>query len=891
MLPMLLGVVKVPARGSAPPFAKVAVLGPSAASPSPRVAVAVVGPSAACAPEAPSLHALSSALSLPTPGASSAAACSSLGHSLGAHGEGGEKGSVEVSDDASGYGCRLASPKDGGSDCGGRMQHGEQAPLGGGSLDWVVATEVPRAPEALTEAEAILGAEACEVHLAREVYKATDAPELPTKLAGTVAASDAASPYAAAPALPARGGAPTARGGSRGGHFWRPAVGRLYGLYIEQRLGLVSHVLGQLDVPHWRQLLDFAFASLHFLAQPPSMEIPAPPVLPIDVLSHILDSYFSGRASPPRGSRCAEPPWYLEAMYLVRLLLQPAAVPTPIAPASAGRGAPPKVVQVLVHLAGSAAAAAFVITAGSTRALRCDSFVGASSDAAVPAADLSAAALEAAWLRHGGDVLLACQHILVRLYPDSLRVLHSNGPRESLAPESVPSVVGVAAAAACHFTAQLLTQPLVVPGASSIALASGLASAQAAQAINLAQSPEQSPPQSPRQGAAPPRTPARASHQFSAILHSMGLFELPPCASQGTVDRFLVCVREVLQRLLGPGPAAPDDLPKPVAPIGGVDEADAVTPPDIQLLAKIARNLIQAYFTDSVLLVAWEDHQSNVRSGPNGATETAEEEEGDDGLLHSATVSPATVSLVAGVFAGPSEPGDFVPVQGGGPLRRGLAFMQQSPLLCVVQRKLCAARFDDVSATSTPSSWPLESYAIRNIRVLWFDLRRCTSTFKRDAQPAESGAGGLDGVLVLRHLRFCLAHDWEARLATFPYLHVGSSSQVTVRSLAITVKLSLRHGEGLSFREVSVVLPDLEVKLDSAGTQVLLGAMLTLFQASLQDHIQKQVRRIMLQVLQQEAAKWNGSIWHNLMTVAPEHLVSDALAWISAHIPPEGIPI
>merc|ERR1711879_864239 len=87
--------------------------------------------------------------------------------------------------------------------------------------------------------------------------------------------------------------------------------------------------------------------------------------------------------------------------------------------------------------------------------------------------------------------------------------------------------------------------------------------------------------------------------------------------------------------------------------------------------------------------------------------------------------------LSAGSFVGPSDPGDFVPVSTQGPLRRSLAFMEQSALLQIVQSTLCKTPFSDI----TGSMGQLKAFALRNLRVLWFDLRRCTSTLKRSCVP------------------------------------------------------------------------------------------------------------------------------------------------------------
>jgi len=367
---------------------------------------------------------------------------------------------------------------------------------------------------------------------------------------------------------------------------------------------------------------------------------------------------------------------------------------------------------------------------------------------------------------------------------------------------------------------------------------------------------------------------SHSSPVFLSMMRHMGLFG---AASLGSVDRFLVCIRDVLQQLLGPGPAVPGDLPLPLpAASAGVPKANESV--DIKVLARIARKLIQAYFTNPVLLAARE-------AGRKLSPRDSDSEENHWGPR-------ASEVLASGSFAGPSGPGDFVPVPDQGPLRRSLAFMEQSPLLQVVQSKLCAAQFDDVVGATEQ----LEAFALRNLRVLWFDLRRCTSTLKRESCGAKAvGAGGANASvrLVLKNLRLCLVHDWEAKLATFPYLQLGGSSQVTVRTLSISVQLSLGINEGVVFRGVDVGSPDLEVELGcaSAFSLVVLSALLQIFKTSLQDHLQRQVRRILMHLLQQEASKWNESTWKAMMACAPERLVSGALNWLCANIPPEGLPI
>jgi len=239
---------------------------------------------------------------------------------------------------------------------------------------------------------------------------------------------------------------------------------------------------------------------------------------------------------------------------------------------------------------------------------------------------------------------------------------------------------------------------------------------------------------------------------------------------------------------------------------------------------------------------------------------------------------------------GCSGEGDFVPTQRGGPLRRGLEFMEQSALLQMVQSRLVAATFSDVQG----STGQLAFFAVRGMRVVWFDLRRCTSTLKRDlVQQEPTATGGAAVLLVLRNLRICLVHDWEARLATFPYLHLHGGSRVVVRNLVVSIRTAVSYGEGAAVRGVEVAPPELDIQLScaSALSQVVLSGILKLFQASLEDHIQKQLRKVLLQLLQQESSKWNSTVWRRIMSVAPKQLVTRALAWLDSHIPPEGVPI
>jgi len=636
--------------------------------------------------------------------------------------------------------------------------------------------------------------------------------------------------------------------------FWKPAVSRLYKLYVRPRLGTICEALAQLDAIRWLQLLAFVQGLHGFLRDPCNSTEPPPPV-PLPLLTHLLRVYVSGEVCPFKGSaETSAPLWYLEALQILRLQLRPSTSSSSSSSSSdllANGGQtpgkrssrPPRSVQFFVHLLSAVPVANFLVAAAGL-ALRCQGL-----DDGTDGSDDSTDArlfrgISGAWGRHGGDFVLACQHVLIRLYPISASP-GLRGPRAALTEEEVPSLVAVLVAAACHFGSQMVPLARMDNGSGA--------------------SDEEAP-------AKPP------GEQFSSILQLIS--GVRNSSSLGSTDRFLASLRDVLNSLLGPGPSSPDHLPEPV-PLAEPPSEAAATHPHIKVLVRIVRTIIQAYYTNPTLLAA---------------REAGREQTSLDGLCRSSSGPFRTADevLAAGSFAGPSEPGDFVAVPDhSGPLRRSLSFMEQSALLQAVQSKLCTTKFDDI----TGATEQLETYGLRNLRVLWFDLRMCTSTLKQDLQ-AISGApsknrGVVHTLLVLRNMRLCLVHDWEAKLATFPYLHLRGSSQVTVRSLGISVSCSLNYTDGIVFRAVDVGLPDLEVQLGctSSFSLVVLSALLKIFQASLQDQLQKQMQRMMLQALQHESGKWNKSIWKTLQTVVPERLVSKGLSWVSANIPKEGLPI
>jgi len=287
--------------------------------------------------------------------------------------------------------------------------------------------------------------------------------------------------------------------------------------------------------------------------------------------------------------------------------------------------------------------------------------------------------------------------------------------------------------------------------------------------------------------------------------------------------------------------------PMPISPTseanGEVEIGEAL---EIRNFSRLLRVLLQAYFIDPALLAA---------EAPREA-------------------------LAAGAFAGPSDPDEFVPILRSGPLRRSLAFMEQSPLLQVVQRRLCSAPFDDVEG----STEQLSSFALRNLRVMWFDLRRSTCTLKR------SSAGTF--LLLMKPLKLQLSCESEAELATFP-LTLSAGAQVTVRGMVISITGSLDPQSGLQLTNVAVTVPELEIKLSDVTllSRIAASAILSIFQSTLQEHLQLELQRILMRILEREIARWNANTWSFLQKMVPEDLAEDAMRWLDEKIPPEGLPI
>ncbi|CAK9097720.1 Protein archease-like [Durusdinium trenchii] len=71
----------------------------------------------------------------------------------------------------------------------------------------------------------------------------------------------------------------------------------------------------------------------------------------------------------------------------------------------------------------------------------------------------------------------------------------------------------------------------------------------------------------------------------------------------------------------------------------------------------------------------------------------------------------------------------------------------------VVQRRLCGAPFDDVLG----STEQLQRFALRELRVAWFDLRRL--------------------LLLMKPLKLQLSCACEADLASFPYMSLAAAAQ------------------------------------------------------------------------------------------------------------------
>lgn len=215
--------------------------------------------------------------------------------------------------------------------------------------------------------------------------------------------------------------------------------------------------------------------------------------------------------------------------------------------------------------------------------------------------------------------------------------------------------------------------------------------------------------------------------------------------------------------------------------------------------------------------------------------------------------------------------------------------MEQSPLLQVVQRRLCSAHFEDVEG----STEQLTHFALRALRVLWFDLRRSTCTLKRIPCDPQEGTTLL--CLLMKPLKLQLCCDCDAELATFPYVRLACGAQVTVKGVVISIEV-VASTTGMQLRGVdglNVVVPELEVKLSDAPllSRIAVSAVLAIFQTTLQEHLQRQLQIILGRLLERELLRWNGGTWDFLRRVVPNDMLDEALSWLDEHIPPEGIPI
>lgn len=626
-----------------------------------------------------------------------------------------------------------------------------------------------------------------------------------------------------------------------GARFWRPAVGRLFDVYLERRLEDVLHILLHLDVLHWRQLLEFYYAVRAFLKNAPSDQLMPPPPLPADVFVYIATAYLTGRSEPPLVSELIEPMWYIEAMALLRLLMSGGASSKGECE-NHGLPVPPLVVQFVVHMLSSSAASQFIFTAGLQ-------------------------GHEIAWALHGGDMLLAAQHVILRLYPDDSDAGLPEGPRMPLLLHEVPPFLELVASTALQFSSHLMI------GASS----SGEGWGKDATSNG---SDASAPPHSPVSrsvsgsiGAELPEARHLSPSPFPVVMRCLGLLSRASVATKRVGDRFLLCVGDVLHQLLGPAAKNSTDLPEPV-PSSPVGREACGRPLDTKDFGRMIRTIVRALFADPARLAAREAERRQAKQNGTSASQHA---------------ASSVDAFSAGSFAGPIEQGDFVPVLEQGPLRRNLAFMEQSALLHVVQSKLCATQFADVVGETDQ----LSHFALRNANVLWFDLRRCTSTLKQSDAGAPDTAGETSALLVMRHLRLGLAPSWEAQLAKFPFLGLSGTSKATVKNLVITVRFSVRNCTGLVLQDVEVGIPDLDIELtcESALSQICVSVLLEIFKDMLKDHIQKQLHKQLLHLLQSEFSKWNSSVWRFLVLVVPDRLICRALKWFGSIIPPEGLPI
>mmetsp|Transcript_5389 Transcript_5389/g.11920 ORF Transcript_5389/g.11920 Transcript_5389/m.11920 type:complete len:680 (-) Transcript_5389:15-2054(-) len=669
----------------------------------------------------------------------------------------------------------------------------------------------------------------------------------------------------------------------------------------------------------------------------------------------------------PGDCEVTEPLWYIEFMLLMRLLvLGPSGSP---ASEPAGFKPPPRTVQFLVHLISSPATSRLLETANSLAcrpsaedtSTKAENGGESGFDDAFPypsdeVTDKLLLAYHGAVRRHTGDILMACQYILEKLYGDSIG--KNNEPQQTTNGHEIAdghsssrttsglsagaeaekrekaqraTVSGVLMATSFHFGAELMLgrgptgrSPYFVPRSPRADAAAVSLPHSSSSNRSLRMGGATGPDSSPRSPGL--RHPMFASNtQFSSFIEQL-------CASaallQNPGDRFLRCMREVLFLTLGTAPLSLTDLPEPLAPIprqrqsphilqtthgetenGSADapesgaprsfvsgtsawslpqQTEAASDLDVRTFARIARTVLQAYYTDPALLAARDAVRGKCQ---NNSADFA------------ATSGVPLIS--SGSFYGTGEWSDLVAVTDQGPLRRNLAFMEQSPLLQVVHNKLRTADFRDVVGSTDQ----LSAYALRNLRILWFDMRRCTSTLKKDveAMPQQQN-GGDESVrsnakgrnphgaylhLGIRNLSLCLTSDWEATLATFPYLSLSGGVHVTVKGLDISFHAQLSHRDGLVFHRIHVGEPELEVQLScsSALSQVALSIVLAILQESLQQQIQRQLQRMLGDLLRREASRWNQSWWRRITLVTPKTLICEGLTWIGQQLPPEGVPI
>lgn len=648
-------------------------------------------------------------------------------------------------------------------------------------------------------------------------------------------------------------------------NFWKPSVSRMYKIYGEPKFGTIFEALDQMNVSQWRDIISFLNDLHHFLKRFPHDFSQLPPEAPVLLLQHFFRAVLTQTFEPFEGDPGhARPVFYLELLQLIRSLMRPSS-------SNSRREGPTRVTRFCIHLLSAAPTATlladFFGLLASDSVQRTSLTNHAANGCSKPCVSILGldgkmfCSLDAAWRRNGGDFLLACQHVLVRLYPDGAENQRLfDLKREPLLPEDVPSFVCFIAAAGLHYGSARSGEAPKKNLLCAISNADGDTPS------------EKSSNYSPNHVEV---ATERTVHDYGSTppkLHtapgcSIGLDEWATSFAQRhskhhlISDKFLISLRDTLYAFLGPGPAHPDGLPPSVNPpkIGSNDISVNV---DIKLLARILRKIIQAYFMDP------EDV---------GTTDF-------DGMQ--ATCSKDSLG-------DPTDIDDIVPVANSGPLLRSAVFMETSALLQAIKRQLCAAPFADIESSSNQ----LEMYALRNLRLVWFDLRRCTSTLKHDLEiqsdkPANA-MKTLPLLLVMKNMRFRLAHEWEAKLGRFPYMHLSGNSQVTVRDLAITIRIRFTYADGFIIDIVDVHLPVLDVQLtcESSFSQVALSALLKVFRASLQDQLQTQLQKLLFNSVRRAAEKTNKLMWDQVQYFLSERLVNKFILWVRTHIPREGLPI